>query len=260
MSDFHMALSINKALWDDLVGVALPFQVAEGAFDIGRNVYQGVRQLGVRQKVAGLLEEKAPSEKVQRVRRRLGDAWRRHKPQLYQRLDEVLHVEGDWKVVVDQDGTDFHYGHQKIGVDAHVKASASGKICLLKKNLEIPFVIEKRLGASCHLGDIRFDPASNAVVGSVQDPQIDLGENVLLKVANEILGQVLAQQTSQFNAVPLIPKDQLDEMVLPAGGPLKMNMSVENVAIEVSDQELQLKVKFGFSQLQITEQESDIPV
>ena len=61
------------------------------------------------------------------------------------------------------------------------------------------------------------------------------------KVANEVLGQVLVYQTSQFNAVPLIPKDQLDEMVLPAGGPLKMNMSVENVAIEDFDQELQLK-------------------
>ena len=44
MSDFHLALSINKALWDDLVGVALPFQIADGAFDLGRNVYQGVKQ------------------------------------------------------------------------------------------------------------------------------------------------------------------------------------------------------------------------
>ncbi len=253
MSDFHMALSINKALWDDLVGVALPFQVADGAFDLGRNVYQGVKQLGVRQKVSGLIEDKAPSERIQRARKRLGDMWRKHKPQVYRTLDEVLHVEGDWKVVIDQDGTDFHYGEQKIGVDAHVKASATGTLYLLKKNLEIPFVFEKRLGASCHLGDIRFDPNSNAVVGSVQEPQVDLGENVLLKLANEIAGQLLAQQTERFNVVPLIPKDQLNEMVLPAGGALKMNMTVEDVRIEVDNHELQLKVKFGFSQKQLTD-------
>ena len=255
MSDFHLALSINKALWDDLVGVALPFQVADGTFDIGRNVYNGVKQLGVRQKVAGLLEDRAPSERVQRARRRIGDAWRRVKPQLYRTLDEVFHVEGDWKVIIDQDGTDFHYGEQKIGVDAHVKATATGTVFLLKQNLEIPFIFEKRLGASCHLGDIRFDQGSNTVVGSVQDPQIDLGEHVLLKLLNEIAGQLLEQQTHQFNKVPLIPKDQLDEMVLPAGGALRMNMSVENVSIEVDEKDLQLKVKFGFAQLQLTEQE-----
>lgn len=256
MSDFHLALSINKALWDDLVGVALPFQVADGAFDIGRNVYQGVKQLGVRQKVAGLIEDKAPSETIQRARRRLGDIWKKHKPQVYRTLDEILHVEGDWKVVIDQDGTDFHYGEQKIGVDAHVKASATGTLFLLKRNLEIPFTFDKRLGASCHLGDIRFDPNQNAVVGSVQNPQIDLGENVLLKLANEIASQLLAQQTQRFNVVPLIPKDQLNEMVLPAGGALKMNMTVEDVRIEVNNEELQLKVKFGFSQKQLTDQSS----
>ena len=253
MSDFHMALSINKALWDDLVGAALPFQVADGAFDVGRNVYQGVKQLGVRQKVAGLIEDKAPSERVQRVRRRLGDMWKKHKPQVYRTLDELLHVEGDWKVVVDQDGTDFHYAHQKIGVDAHVKASATGTIYLLKKNLEIPFVFEKRLGASCHLGDIRFDQQSNSVVGSVQEPQIDLGEHVLLKLANEIAGQLLATQAERFNVVPLIPKTQLDEMVLPAGGAMRMNMCVDDIRIEVDQEELKLKVKFGFSQKQLTD-------
>jgi hypothetical protein len=258
MSDFHLALSINKALWDDLVGVALPFQVADGSFDIGRNVYQGVKQLGVRQKVAGLLEDRAPSERVQRARRRLGDAWRRVKPQVYKTLDEVFHVEGDWKVIIDQDGTDFHYGPQKIGVDAHVKASATGKVYLLKQNLEIPFIIEKRLGASCHLGDIRFDQGTNSVVGSVQDPQIDLGEHVIFKLLNEIAGQLIEKQTHQFSSVPLIPKDQLNEMVLPAGGALRMNMSVENVSVEVNESDLKLKVKFGFSQLQLTEQEESI--
>ena len=255
MSDFHMALSINKALWDDLVGAALPLQVADGAFDLGRNVYQGVKQLGIRQKVTGLLEDKAPSETVQRTRRKIGDLWKKHKPGIYQRLDEVLKVEGDWKVVIDQDGTNFHYAKQKIGVDAHVKAIASGKLILLQRNFEIPFTIEKRLGASCHLGDIRFDTGSNSVVGSVQNPSIHLGDHAILRMATELLDQVLAQQTAKFDEVPLIKKDQLNEMVLPAGGPLKMNMSVEDVGIEVNESNLQLKIKFGFSQKQITSAE-----
>ena len=121
--------------------MALPFQVADGAFDIGRNVYNGVKQLGVHQKVSGLMKTK-PFRNNSRARRKISDIWRKHKPQVYRTLDEVLHVEGDWKVVVDQDGTDFHYGEQKIGVDAHVKATATGTFCLLKKNLGIPFVFE----------------------------------------------------------------------------------------------------------------------
>ena len=97
------------------------------------------------------------------------------------------------------------------------------------------------------LGRYSFRSSTNAVVGSVQDPQIDLGENVMLKLANEIAGQLLAQQTNRFNTMPLIPKDQLNKMVLPAGGALKMNMTVEDVRIEVNNQDLQLKVKFGFA-------------
>ena len=50
------------------------------------------------------------------------------------------------------------------------------------------------------------------------------------------------------------PKGSTHEMVLPAGGALKMNMTVEDVRIEVNNQDLQLKVKFGFSQKQLTDQ------
>ena len=252
MSDYHLSLSIGKALWDDLVSAALPVQVADGAFDLSKNVYRGVKQLGVRQRVSNLLEDKAPSETVQKAKRRVSKLWERRKPQLYQALDELIKVEGDWKVMIDQEGTDFHYAKQKVGVDAHVKAVVTGKALLLKENLELPFSIEKRLGASCHLGDIHFDPLKNAVVGSVQDPAIDLGEHVILRVLNEAVGKLLQQQTGRFHEIPLIQKDQLDEMVMPAGGPLKMQMSIEDVRVEVDESNLQLKVKFGFASKQLT--------
>ena len=47
-------------------------------------------------------------------------------------------------------------------------------------------------------------------------------------------------------------------MVLPAGGALKMNMTVEDVRIEVNNQDLQLKVKFGFAQKQLTDQSQSV--
>ena len=170
MSDYHLSLSIGHALWSDLVGSALPLQVADGAFDLGKAVYKGVKQLQVRQKVAALIEDRAPTPRVKHAKERISDMWRKRKGELYGFLNEMLKVQGDWEIHVDQRGTDFHYGQQKIGVDAHVKAILHGKAFLLKENLEFPFRVEKRLGASCSLGDIRFDNNKNAVVGTVQEP------------------------------------------------------------------------------------------
>lgn len=253
MSNYHLSLSITKSLWDDMIGVALPLQVADGAFDLGKNLYNGMKQLGVKERVSYLLEDKANSERVNKAKQRIRGAWKRRKPQVYQNLNKLLRIEGNWEVSVDQEGTEFRYGKQKIGVDAQVKANASGKIHFLKENISVPFTIEKRLGASCALGDIRFDGDKNAVVGSVQDPMLNLGEHVLLRLLSEVSGQLLQQQTNRFSDVPLIPKDKLDEMVMPAGGPLKMTMSIADVGIVVDEDTLQLQIKFGFANKQITE-------
>ena len=56
--DYHLSLSIGKALWDDLVGAALPLKVRDGTFDLTKAVYRGVKQLGVRQRVRALLEDR----------------------------------------------------------------------------------------------------------------------------------------------------------------------------------------------------------
>ena len=55
---YHLSLSIGKALWDDLVGAALPYRVGDGQFDVGKLVYQGAKQLQVKEKVVALLEDK----------------------------------------------------------------------------------------------------------------------------------------------------------------------------------------------------------
>ena len=107
---------------------------------------------------------------------------------------------------------------------------------------------EKRIGAECHMGNIRFDKDKQAVVGDVQDPFLDLGEGVILRALSQGAAYLLEQQTQRFAAVPLIKKHQLEEMVAPAGGPLKLKMGIEDVRIEVSESELTLKVRFGFGQ------------
>ena len=55
---YHLSLSIGKALWDDLVGAALPYRVGDGQFDVGKLVYQGAKQLQVKEKVGALLDDK----------------------------------------------------------------------------------------------------------------------------------------------------------------------------------------------------------
>ena len=47
----------------------------------------------------------------------------------------------------------------------------------------------------------------------------------------------------------MIQKEQLNEMLTPAG---PLSMHIEDVRIEVTEDEMSLKVKFGFSQKQLS--------
>ncbi len=249
--DYHLSLSIGKALWDDLVGAALPLKVRDGTFDLTKAVYRGVKQIGVRQRVRALLEDRQPPDAAVRVKDRAAQVWAEHRHEVYGIVQEMFRVEGDWHVEVDKKGTEFHYSPQKIGIDAHVKAVATGTAYLLRDNVEIPFTIEKRVGAECHMGNIRYDKDKRAVVGDVQDPFLDLGDGVILRVLSQGAAYLLEQQVQRFSGVPMIKKGQLEEIVAPAGGPLKLKMGIEDVRIEVSDTALTLKVRFGFDQPQI---------
>jgi len=251
--NYHLSLSIGKALWDDLVGAALPLKVREGTFDLSRAVYHGVKQIGVRQRVRALLEDREPPSPVVRMKDRAAQVWAEHRHELYGVVQEMFRVEGDWHLEVDKKGTEFHYAPQKIGVDAHIKAVITGTAFLIRDNVEIPFTIEKRVGAACHMGNIHYDKDKRSVVGDVQDPFLDLGDGAVMRVISQGAAYLLEQQTQRFAGVPLIKKDQLEEMVAPAGGPLKLKMGIDDVRIEVSESELTLKVRFGFDQAQIAE-------
>ena len=134
--------------------------------------------------------------------------WADHREDVYQVVNEMFRVEGDWSIEIDDQGTEFHYAPQKIGVDAHIKAVINGTAYLVRDSVEIPFTIEKRLGAAAHMGNIRYDKDKRAVVGDVEDPFIDLGDGVILQALSQAGAQLLAQQTERFRATPLI-KDQL---------------------------------------------------
>ncbi|MEC8424545.1 MAG: hypothetical protein VX000_12265 [Myxococcota bacterium] len=248
---YHLSLTIGKTLWDDLVGAALPYRVKDGTFDLGRLVYRQVKQLGVKERVTALIEDRQPPPVVLRARDRVGDMWRSRRDQVYGIVDQVVHVEGDWSLDVDKKGSEFHYANQKIGVDAHVKAVAEGKVYLMSRNVELPFTIEKRVGAACYLGDIHYDKGDQAIVGSVQDPSLDFGDHVIFRVLNEVAAWALAQQTGRFSKVPVLKKAQVEDLVSPAGGPLRLQMGVDDVALEVTDDALTLKVRFGFTQKQL---------
>jgi len=249
--NYHLSLSIGKTLWDDLVGSALPLKVREGTFDLGKAVYDGVKQIGVRQRVRALLEDRSPPAPVVRVKDRAARVWSEHREEIFSVVREMFRVEGDWCIEIDDKGTEFKYAEQKIGIDAHVKATVSGRALLIRESVEIPFTIEKRLGAACQMGNIRYDKDQRAVVGDVQDPFVDLGDNAILRVLSQGAAYLLEQKTQQFAGKPMIKKAQLEEIVAPAGGPLKLKMGIEDVRIEVTDTAMTLKVRFDFEQAQL---------
>jgi len=248
---FHLKFTIGKALWNELFAAGLPLKVKDGQFDMLEGVRAGLKRLEVRERVRGLLEDREVPEILQRGRVIARDVWGNRREQVYQVLNDVVRVQGDWKVEVDKEGSEFKYAKQRFGVEAHVKAVATGKVYLLRENVEFPFVIEKRIGAEAALADIRYDRERNSLVGTLQDVQVDLGENFILQLLNRGAEYLIAQQTPKVNPVQILPKDKLEEMVAPAGGPLKLRMGVEDVQLEVDEDELTLKVRFGFTQLQL---------
>ena len=199
---YHLSLSLSRELWSDLLHAALPVTLAEGEFDLVGQAREGLRQLGVRERVAGLLEDRRPPELIVRAGDRARRAWRSRKPAIYKRLADVLRVEGTFRVELDDVGSQFRYAEQAVGADAFVKAVVEGTIYFLRENVEIPFTLEKRVGASVTLGDIRFDRGQQAIIGSLQDLALHLGDGAVLELVGRLGEYLLEQQLPKVNPVP----------------------------------------------------------
>lgn len=258
MSDrFHFKLGLSSELWSELLRAALPVALTEGEFDATRDLRAGFKQLQVRERVAGLLEDRKPPETLKRIGRRARTAWQARKPGIYRRLDDLIRVRGTWTVVLDGMGTELTYGQQQVSADAWVKAVAEGTITLLRENVEFPFRIEKRVGASVAIGDVRYDKGHRAVIGDLKDLSVHLGDNVVLQLLSRLAEYGIEQQLGNVNPLPILKRDQVEEMVAPMGGPLRMKMGVEDLELEITEKDLTLKVRFGFTQMQLTDRNAD---
>lgn len=249
----HLSLSLSRELWRELLGAALPIQLAEGDLDLAENTKKVLQQLAVKERVAGLLEDRNPPEPLVRVKDRAKAFLKARRPGMVRRAQEMVRVDGTWRVEIDSLGTELTYGRQQVGADAFVKGIAEGTLFLMKENIELPFRIEKRVGASVALKDIRYDPGHRAVIGSVKDLGVYLGDNAVLQLLARLAEAGLEQQLPRVNPVPILKRDQVDDMVGPVGGPLKMKMGVEDLELEITDADMTLKVRFGFTTAQLTD-------
>ncbi len=249
--EWHLTLSVHRELFDQVVAGVLPVKVGRGRFHVLRDVRGAVAKLEVRQRVRGLLEDRHPPQVVTRARERAVAAWQNRRQDVHKRIDELLHIEGEWKVQIDQDGSNLRYGHQSVGLEARVRMSAEGSAQILGEELELPFALHKFVAASLELGNIHYDRGRRAIVGEVGRPVVDLGEHALLQLASQGLEYALEKQLFRVNPVTILARDQVEGMVTPATESLKLHMGVEDMALEVTDTAITLKARFGFTQRQI---------
>jgi hypothetical protein len=241
---FHISLTLGKGLFTELLGAALPVSIQKGPFNLVQNARDLARQLQVKEKVAGLLEG-PDNEALVRVKDRAATVWGNRREQVYELVDRVIRIEGDWEVQLAKEGTDFKFGKQQIGAEAHVNLIARGTATLLDENIQVPFTIEHSVGEQ------------EALVGVVQDVGVDLGQNILLRLANDIASKLIEEQAlPQVNPVTVLPKAQLDEAIGGAATAIKLKMEVTDVELNIDDEYATFKVKFGFKQLQIEDQQA----
>jgi hypothetical protein len=250
---YHLSLNLSRELWQELLSAALPLEIRAGELDLTGSARALVRQLGVRERVHGLLEDSRSPAALVRVRDRARKVWHRRREGVYRRVNDLMRVEGTWRVELDDFGTELRYGRQQVTADAYVKGIAEGKIILLRENVEIPFVIERRLGASVTLKDIHYDDEHRAVIGSLGDLAVHIGENAALQLVARLAEYLLEQQLPKVNPVPILKRAQVEDLVGPVGSPFKTQLSVEDLVLQIDEKDMALKVRFGFANLQIAD-------
>lgn len=253
MSGPHLSLALSRELWNELLNAALPIHLAGGDVSLREAAKGAVKQLGVRQRVRGLLEDTRTPTAVKKAGDRAREAWRKRRGGLIRRAEQLVRVEGSWRVELDDLGTELRYGKQRVDADAYARGVLEGTVWLLQENLEIPFVFERRIGASVALGDIRYDRSRKAIVGSLQDIGLYVGDHAVLQLLSRIGEAVLEQQVPRANPVTILERERVSEMVGPMGGALKLNMGVESIDLRVDDDELKLEIRFGFTRAQLTD-------
>ena len=173
--------------------------------------------------------------------------WRRRRKSVYRRVNEVIEVDGTWRLELDEVGTKFKYGKSKVGAKACLKGVAEAQIRLLKKNIEVPFCLEKKVAVSMNLKEIHYDEREEAVIGSLGDLALHVGDHTVMQLLAKLGESLLERQLQEHTKpVPLIKKAQVEDLVKPLGGSLQTEMGVEAIALDINDDMMQLKLRFGF--------------
>jgi hypothetical protein len=253
----HLALSLSRELWNEIFATALPFRVAEGELDLSGGLRAAVARLQVRERVAGLLEDDRTPQQLVRLADAAQRLWDDRRADVWRRLDEFVAVQGTWSVEVDRVGSQLNYGPQKVAADAWVKGVAEGRITFLRENLVLPFRIERRVGASVALGRIRYARDQQAVIGNIQDLALHLGDHAVLQSLARLLEHALSQQVESQPPLPVIKREQVEQIVGGLGGALRMGMGVDDLQLDINDRDMTLKVRFGFTRLETDRQLAD---
>jgi len=249
----HLSLSLSRELWNELLAAALPVKLAGETLRLSSGARAVARQLGVRRRVSGLLEDRRAPRALSRVKDRAMSAWTERKGGVYRRLNELVRVEGEWRVELDDFGTELTYGAQKVSANAYVRGIAEGTFFLLRENVELPFRLERRVGASVALGNIHYDPGHRAVIGSVQDLGVFIGDSAVMQLLSRLAEVALAQQLDRVNPIPILRQEQVQEMVGPMGGAMKMQLGVEDLELVIDEDDMTLNVRFGFGRAKLTD-------
>lgn len=246
MTSPHLSLSLSRDLWNGMLRAALPYTVADGAFTLRGAARATVRQLGVRERVAGLLEDTRTPPVVARLGERARDLWRSRREEVLGRVDTVLRIEGTWRLEVDDLGTEIQYGPQRLTAEAFVKGVAEGRIVVLGANLVLPFHVEQRLGATVSLGRIRYARERHAILANLQDVALHLGDHAAAQLVARLVELIVARQVERMDAVPLLQREQIEGLVGPLGGSLRVLLEVADLFLAVDEDRMTLQVRFGF--------------
>ncbi|MCB9662923.1 MAG: hypothetical protein H6732_02340 [Alphaproteobacteria bacterium] len=253
----HLSLALSRELWSELLQASLPFELGEGQLSLAGATKQALRQLEVSRRVSGLLEDRRTPAPVARLGARALAGWKRRRGDVLGALGDLVAVEGTWRVELDELGTRMRYGPQKVAADAYLRGVAEGRLTLLKEGISLPFRLEQRLGASVALGRIRYSPGQQAVIGNVQDLAVHLGDHAVLRLISRLAENLMGQQLPRVAPVTILRREQVEALVGGLGGAMRLAMGVDDMHLHVSDEELELRVRFGFARLAETPQLSD---
>lgn len=253
-SGFHFQVAFGQHLWNDLFSAALPMQVGGGQFDL---TTQGATLMRLAEQQLGsqihLLSDRAQpllppplQELKSRYSPRLKTRLREGRDKVAQRMREAVKVDGDWTLHVTPEGTRFRYDPAGLSVSAQIRAVADGKLTIQGAPEPWPFKLERLVQGSFDLRDIRYDRTRQCLQGSLRNLHLELGQNAAIKLAERWIDKALGAKVGAFNPVSMLKIAQINDSLAQALGNLHMAAAIDDVVVDISENQLVLKVNFVF--------------